>query len=551
MARVVRETLREEAGSVLVFLPGEGEIRRVAAALGELPRDCQLAPLYGRLPRERQQAAIAPTPVGQRKVVLATSVAETSLTIVGVRVVIDAGLARVPVFDPNAGFTHLATRRVSRDAADQRAGRAGRVEPGVCLRLWSSEESLRPVREPEIRNSDLAAVALNVAAWGSEPAWLEAPPAGPWDQARALLAELGLTDSQGRITADGRQVVDWGAHPRIGRMLLQAPATEQPMACDLAALLEVDRRGGEENDIHQLWLAWRRGGAPRPAQQALSRESARWRRRLDVGDAVVEADAGRLLAPAFPDRIGQARGARGSYQLANGRGARLPADHALANQDFLIVPDIDGRGEGRIRLAAAYSQAALEQQFANVVGWQPSLRFNPDSGRVDARETYGYRALNLAERPLAQPDPEDVRLALLDGIRRLGVEHLGWQGEAEALRLRLQHLARADGAWPNCDFASLQAELDSWLGLWLSGLKKLAELRPSLLAQALKARLTPQQAGELERLAPRALQLPGGQRVTLDYAAEDGPVLAVRMQDMYGQDTTPKVAGRPVLLHLL
>ncbi len=551
IARVVRQVLREESGSLLVFLPGESEIRRLAGLLTGLPADCRVQPLYGRLPREAQQAAIAPAPAGQRKIVLATTVAETSLTIAGVRVVIDAGLARVPVFDPNAGFTHLVTRRVSQDAADQRAGRAGRLEPGLCLRLWSSEESLAPLRTPEIRSSDLAATALNAAAWGSEPAWLEAPPAGPWAQARELLRELRLTDAQGRITAAGRQVVEWGAHPRIGRLLLDAPAAQRPMACDLAALLEADRRGGDEIDIHQLWLAWRRGGAAAPVRQALDRESARWRRRLGLGKEVVEADPGVLLAPAFADRIALARGERGSYQLALGRGARLPSQHPLAGQEWLVVPDLDGRGEGRIRLAAAYTRETLERQFGDEIGWQPSLRFNPSSGGVDAREQLAFRRLQLQQRPLPRPQPEDLRQALLDGIRTLGVERLAWRDEAESLRLRLDHLAQADTDWPACDFASLQAALDDWLGPWLSGLRRLDALQPALLASALKARLSPSQRGRLEQLAPAAFTLPGGRRCKLDYAAEDGPVLAVRMQDLYGQDATPLVAGRPVLLHLL
>ncbi len=551
VAAAVQHALAEQAGDILVFLPGEGEIRAVARKLANLPAGTSVHPLYGRLPRAAQQTAIAPAGDGQRKIVLATAVAESSITIAGVRVVIDAGLMRVPVYDPNAGFSHLATRRVSRDAADQRAGRAGRTAPGVCIRLWSSEEVLPAHREPALRSADLSSVALNVAAWGSEPQWLEEPPSGPWAQAMDVLGELDLCDARGRINERGRKVAAWGAHPRIGAMLLAAAdEAQRAMACDLAALLESDERTGAGTDIHQRWLAWRRGGMASPQVKALDRDSTRWRKRLGVSSQRAETDAGALLAHGFVDRIAmQRQPGSAQYQLANGRGARLPDNDPLSGQRFLVVADLDGQREARIRLAASLDEAAFQAAFDRHIQWRDRILFNPASGQVECQRERVFRRLILARQPLAQPDTGAVCQALIDGLMDKGFSQLNWSGAAARMRARIACLQGED--WPGMDDDNLRLSLDQWLGPWLFGLRGVGDITPGKLADALWASLSAAQQKRLREQAPDAVSLPSGRQVKLDYAAEDGPVLAVRMQDMYGQDASPQVGGRPVLLHLL
>lgn len=489
VSTAVRAALKEYPGDILVFLPGEAEIRAVARRLDALGPGIVVHALYGRLPRAAQQAAIAPAGDAERKIVLATAVAESSITIAGVRVVVDAGLMRVPVYDPNAGFSHLVTRRVSRDAADQRAGRAGRTAPGVCVRLWSSEEVLVAHREPAIRHEDLSSLALNVAAWGSEPQWLEAPPEGPWAQAMEVLQALDLSDARGRINARGRKLAGWHAHPRIGAMLLAArDDAERAMACDLAALLESDERAGTLVDIHQRWLAWRRG-------------------------------------------------------------ARLPDNDPLRAQRMLVVADLDGQREARIRLAAALDDEAFETAFAAHISWRDRVHFNPASGQVECQRERVFQRLVLGRQPLPKPDVSVVCEALVAGLMDKGFGQLDWSGPAARMRARIACL-QGEG-WPTMDDASLRATLDQWLGPWLFGLRSVAEITPAKLADALWAWLGAEQQRRVREQAPDAVSLPSGRQVKLDYAAEDGPVLAVRMQDMYGQDASPQVAGRPVLLHLL
>lgn len=547
VAARVGAALREESGSVLVFLPGEGEIRRVHQRLEQVAGSASIHPLYGRLDRAAQQAAIAPPRPGERKIVLATAVAETSLTIAGVRVVIDSGLARLAIYDPNVGFSALVTRRVSRDSADQRAGRAGRTEPGLCIRLWSAEEILAPVREPDIRRADLAGAALACAAWGSEPPWLEAPPAGAWAQAHDVLRMLDLIDAGRRITAEGRRVNDWGCEPRLGRLLLEAEARDAlPMGCDLVALLESDLRASSHGDIHRLWLDWRHS---RRRQPQLEQASQRWRRRLKLSDEVVESDPGPLLAAAFVDRIALPRG-RG-WLLANGRGARLPEGDALCGAEALVVVRLDGREEARIRLAASLERAQLEARFATHMETREQVRFNPANDSVQARRQRRLGALVLDDQILPQASPEALVTALLQALAERGVEAWPWSDSGRQLLARLRLMQARDDAWPDFSDTALLAQLGEWLGPYLAGVRKLSQLRPEQLSEALLARLSAGQQQRLREQAPTHFQLPGGRRVALDYAAEDGPVLALRMQDLYGLDETPRVAGQPVLLHLL
>lgn len=552
VARCVRQTLQQHAGDVLVFLPGEGEIRRVASKLTDLQADnLAILPLYGRLERKAQQRAIAPSLKGQRKVVLATAVAESSITIDGVQVVIDAGLARLPVYDPNAGFSHLQTRRVSRDSADQRAGRAGRTAAGVCFRLWSSEEALAPQRTPVLRSADLSGVALNVAAWGSAPAWLEPPPEGAWNQAGDLLRQLALVDEQARISALGRRVSQWGAHPRIGCVLQAAQTSKElAMACDLAALLEFDGRLLRNSDIHQQWLAWRRGGLSATDKQQLQRDSLRWRRRVGASQDVHESDPGRVLMAGFADRIAQVRrGSPGRFLLANGRGVRLPPQDPLAAAKMLVVCDVDGQGEALIRRACSLSTVDFEQRYGRAVVWQPAMQFNPQRRAVDALEQRRFGALVLDSRRLQKPAPDLLATALMDGVRSLGLNALAFTGRTAQLRARLEHFATLGG--PAMDETSLLAQLSQWLEPFVQGCKALDQITPKILADALLARLDYAQQQRLARELPEQIRLPNGRSYRLNYADQEGPVLALRLQDVYGLDATPQVGGQPVLLHLL
>lgn len=552
VARYTRQALRKHEGDVLVFLPGEGEIRRTATQLADVSEGrIQLHPLYGRLDKQAQQAAIAPAAQGQRKVVLATAVAESSITIAGVRVVIDAGLSRQPVYDPNAGFSHLQTRRVSRDSADQRAGRAGRTAPGTCIRLWSSEEVLQAQRSPALRSADLSAVALNVAAWGSAPNWIEQPPEGAWAQAWDTLTALQLVDEQRRINARGRQVSQWGAHPRIGCVLLAArDQAQRAMACDLAALLEFDGRLMRGCDIHQHWLAWRRGGLGSAEKRQLSRDSERWRRRLKLDKQVAECDPGPLLAAGYADRIALARsGKPGRFQMANGRGVRISENDPLAAAKLLVVCDVDGQSEALVRRACVLSESDFMRNFSAQIQWQARVEFNPQRRAVDSVEQRCFRALVLQQRPLPSPRSDLLVQALIDGIRSLGLSCLDFSGSAQKLKFRLAGFSCLGG--PAMDEQSLLDEMSQWLGPFLHGLRRLDQITPRLLVEALMARLDYAQLQTFSQQFPEQIRLPNGRSYPLDYAAEDGPVLALRLQDVYGLDATPQVGGEPVLLHLL
>lgn len=551
VAKQIRQALGVQDGDVLVFLPGEAEIRRVARELGELGPGIELHTLYGRLDRKQQQAAIQAAPAGKRKVVLSTSIAESSVTISGVRVVIDAGLSRESIYDPKAGFSHLQTRRVSRDAADQRAGRAGRTQQGICIRLWSSDEALRPQRIAEIEQADLSSLALNQAAWGSALNWLQQPPTGPWAQAWDLLLILRLVDERQRITALGRRAVSLGAHPRIACMLLAASSeADLAMACDLAALLESDSRSRGETDIHRRWLSWRKGGMKAHEKSQLQRDSQRWRRRMKCADQVVEQDPGRLLAVAFADRIAALRAdALDQYLLSNGRGAQLAADDALHGTPMLVVCDLDGRENARIRVAAALDETDFEALFSEELQWQSHVQFNSKRRMVEISEQRRLGALVVAQRQSVNTNRDAVQACLLDGLRQLGLQVLDWPASLQQFRARLEHFSRLGG--PSMQEADLLNELDEWLGPFIVGLKKLEDISAKILRQALLARLDYADQQRLSQQLPEAISLPNGRSYMLDYAAQDGPALALRIQDVYGLDATPQVAGQAVLLHLL
>jgi ATP-dependent helicase HrpB len=578
VASAVRRALAESEGDILAFLPGEGEIRRTEAALrdGGLDEAVLLAPLYGALPQAQQERAIRPAEPGRRKVVLATSVAETSLTIEGVHAVVDSGLSRLPRFDPRTGMSRLETVRVSRATAEQRRGRAGRLGPGTCWRLWSEaeERTLLPFHPPEILAADLAPLALELALWGvAEPtalAWLDPPPAAAYAQARDLLRRLGALDAAGALTAHGRRMAALATHPRLAHMLLKAQALGLgAAACDLAAVL-ADRDivraapGARDTDL-RLRLELMQGGArgaphlpvDRAALTAARDQARRWRRQLAIAPGSgASGDAGLLTALAYPDRIAQRRGAGGLYRLSSGRGAGLPDGDPLSASDWLGVAALDAGAENaRVFLAAPLRLAEIEAAFADAIEDHASVRWDEREGAVAARMQRRLGALVLSDAALTSPPPHQVGAAMLEGVRQLGLTALPWTPELRQWQARVQLLRRLDGAeaWPDMADEALLARLDQWLAPYLAGITRRSQLARVDLYQALAAQLDWRQQRRLEAEAPTHLVVPSGSRLRLDYTAGSTPVLAVRLQEMFGATQTPHVAGGriPVLIHLL
>ena len=571
VASAIRRAHAESDGDMLVFLPGAAEIRRTAERLA-LPAGTRIAPLYGDLDLAAQEAAIRPSPPGERKVVLATSIAETSLTIEGVRVVIDSGLARIPRFEPASGMTRLETVRVSQASAEQRRGRAGRVAPGVCYRLWSEAEhrSLPQYPSPEIREADLAPLALELAAWGARDAtrlaWLDPPPAQALSQARELLQRLGALDRGGAITAHGRAMAGFGAHPRLAHMMIAGKAMGAgALACELAALLEERDPARDPRGIDirlRLGLLQARGGGERGSVERIRRIATMWRRQLKAdrdggGDGEGEAAAGRLLALAYPDRVAQRRDAPGAFRLANGRGAWCDTADPLATAPFLAIADLDGdKQEARIFRAAPLSRADLDALFPERIAAEERVEWDAREQAVKARRRTTLDALVLSEAPLAAPDPAARAAAVLDGVRALGLDALPWDGEAATLRARIALLRRIEGpdaGWPDVSDAALIEALPAWLGPYLGGISRRGEFARIPLARALEARLDWKQKQRLDREAPVDIAVPSGRRARIDYTSGAEPVLAVRIQEMFGATATPAIAGGrvPLLLHLL
>ncbi|MFE0753101.1 ATP-dependent helicase HrpB [Inquilinus sp. NPDC058860] len=566
VARAVRDALAEETGSLLVFLPGAREIRRVQAKLAGLGDGVAVAPLYGDLPAAAQDQAIRPAPAGTRKVVLATNIAETSLTIEGVRVVIDSGLARAPRFDPRTGMSRLETVTIARAAADQRRGRAGRTEPGVCWRLWAKagEGAMAPFDPPEILVADLAPLALELALWGvggggGDLAWLDPPPAAALAQARALLADLGAIDAaegpQIRPTAHGKAMARLPLHPRLAHMVLRAKADGiGGTAAELAAILE-GRRPSSETDLRaSLEVLHRDRGDPAVARL---REAARdIARRFDLKGGGRPEDAGALLALAYPDRVAKRRpGGRGSVLLANGRGATLREGDPLAGADYLAVAETDDAGrEARILAAAPLDEATLEAVLGDRIAWVETVAWDAAEQVVAARRQRRLGALVLADAALPNPDPASVAAALLEGVRRLGLDALPWRDGAVALRRRVGFARALEGeAWPDWSDAALTETLEEWLGPHLGGMRRRSDLDRLDLAQILATSLGWERQRALDALAPGTIPIPSGRRAALDYADPAQPVLAVKLQEMFGQAETPRVGGGrvPVAIHLL
>ena len=567
LAAAVHRALAEAAGSLLVFLPGTPEIRRLAARLERdgLPADVRVCPLYAGLDAAAQDAAIAPAPAGTRKIVLATRLAESSLTIDGIGVVIDSGLSRHTRFNPRTGMDGLVTVPVSQAAAAQRTGRAGRLGPGVCYRLWREADHARlPAHEPpEIAVADLAPLALELALWGvrdtAELAWLTPPPAAHLAQARALLRALGALDHAHKATGHGHAMAGLGLPPRLAHLLLVGSGED---ACLLAALLAerdiLRRTPGQAPSVDvELRLSALRSGragadVERAAFDAVRRLAQRLARRRPVGGPGGDS-VGVLLALAFPDRVAQRR-SRGSYRLANGRGAVLDASDALAGAPFLVVAELDDVGDNaRIRLAAAITGDELATALGAHIETIESVRLDAASGAVQARRVRRLGALVLAEAPLPQPSAEAVADALLEAIARHGVAALPWSQAQRQWRARvaLMRGLEPEGGWPDVSDAALEADLARWLGPYLVGVKRVDALADGPLQAALAGLLDHALGRRLDAELPAQLIVNGRPRA-IDYTA-DAPVLAVRLQDLLGQRDTPRLAGGRValVLHLL
>jgi len=568
--RVIKRALTEATGDMLVFLPGAGEIRRVQGMLGDIGRDVDVMPLFGELGPNEQDAALRPAPAGRRKIVLATNIAETSLTIDGVRIVVDAGLERRSLFDPSSGMNRLEVQRVSRASAEQRAGRAGRTAPGVCFRLWGegAERSLAAYAPPEICVADLAPLALDLAVWGTQPGdlrWLDPPPAATLASARDLLHRLGALDEAGKVTAHGRAMQEFPAHPRLAHMLLKARVMgASALAAELAALLsdrDLLRAGGagreRDSDVRTRLEALRRGSASvdRGALDRVRRAQRSFEQQLGAGakstGAGNEAEAGVLLGLAYPDRIARRRaGAEARYQLSNGRGALFASAESIAREEFIVAVDLDDRErEAQIRLAAPLAKADLLEHFGAQLRRADELVWDARTEAVTARRVIRLDELLVEEKPLNDVPRAASAAAMLEGVRSLGIEALPWDDDSRDFVARcefVRKLGRKDlGEWPESSKESLARDL-AWLEPFLDGITRRSQLTRVPVLDALRARLTYEQQRKLEELAPTHIGLPTGSRVRIDYLDDNAPLASMRMQEVFGLAATPRIGGGTV-----
>ena len=571
MADAVMRALRAEPGSILAFLPGQGEIRRVEERLKARISDpaIVLAPLYGAMDMKAQDLALEPAPNGLRKVVLATSIAETSITIEGVRVVIDSGLARVPRFEPDVGVTRLETVRVSRAAADQRRGRAGRIEPGVCYRLWDEPQtqSLPAFAEPEIRSADLAALLLDCADWGTaDPrtlSWIDPPAAAAIDAAREELAELEALDADGRITAIGRRLKSLPLPPRLARMTIAAAAFGQAEeAAEIAAVIVERGLGGTDADLALRLEGFRRDRSRRASD--MRKLAAGWARMASTGRSVPKSgeDApredlsiARLLALAFPERIGKARGAPGQFLLANGRGANLDAMHPLTRSPFLVAAELSGSAAStRILLAAAADEADILAAAGKRIRESDEVDFDPGAAALRSRRVRRLDAILLASEPRAVIATEETARLLAEGIAKLGLNRLPWSKAQIQLRDRVGFLrAAGQDEWPDLTEAALTKAVAEWLAPFLAGKTRLSEIGADDLGAALDTLLPWNLKRRLEEEAPTHFEAPTGNRHAIDYETAGAPALHIRVQELFGLTQHPSIANGklPLTLHLL
>jgi ATP-dependent helicase HrpB len=582
VAQLVRSALREHAGDILCFLPGAAEIRRVQRNLEEsgLDHGIRVMPLYGELEGAEQDAALAPSAPGQRKVVLATSIAETSLTIEGIRVVVDSGMRRYAEFDPATGMSRLVTGRVSQAAADQRRGRAGRLSEGDCYRLWSegTHASLSPQTPPEILHADLAPLALELACWGAvdaaSMAWLDPPPAAPLAQARDLLLKLEALDAGARVTLHGRALQKLGMHPRLAHMLVKAQELGAArLACDLAAILserDILRAGVGTRDADlRLRVAVLRGDSREVpagvtvdarAKAQAQRSSGQWQRSLrNARDAADPHEAtGILLAWAYPDRIARARGDGSRYLLANGRGARFGEPQALAKSEFIVAAELDGADrEARIFLAAPIGLQDLERHFSALITDTADIHWDERAGAVSAKRERRLGALLLESSEMRDPDPDAVQASVLTGLKQSGISALPWTKELRQWRARVmlmrRHAVASATPWPDLSDEALEQTLDEWAPAWIMGFTRREHFSRLDLSNALHSFITRTQEATLGREAPTHFTVPSGSHIPIDYLDGEQPTLSVRLQELFGLSETPTVAGGklPLLLKLL
>ncbi len=562
MAKAIRDTIANENGSVLAFLPGQREIQRTAERLeGRLPANCDVAPLYGMLDGKAQDAAIHPGPPGRRKIVLATSIAETSITIDGVRVVIDSGLSRLPQYVPASGLTRLETVRASRASADQRAGRAGRTGPGIAIRLWRAEQTaaLPAFTPPEILQADLSGILLDCAAFGvADPAmlrFLDPPPRPALNEARALLVGLEAIDEAGRLTADGKAMRRLALPVRLSHMVAVAAETGQERQAALLAVLLTERGlGGDSADLERRLARFLSDRSPRAtsARQLAERlaKTASLKRRGGRSEGA-RGETGGLLLGAWPDRVAKARGERGRFVLANGSGAQLDAADAMAGEAFLVVADLQGKAQNaRITAAAAVSEEAVRAALSHVVETSSESAFDAERRAVRVRETVRLGAITLSEHMLPAPSGQKADEAILAAIRQHGLSLLPWSGETDMLRHRLQFLHKwLDAPWPDLSDASLVERLDEWLKPYLTGEAAFARIGSSALRAGLMSLVPHDLQRKAAVLAPTHFEAPSGSLVPIRYERA-APVLAVRVQELFGLDRHPSIAGGAVPLTL-
>ncbi|WP_257170237.1 ATP-dependent helicase HrpB [Bradyrhizobium sp. SRS-191] len=564
MAETIATALRADAGSVLAFLPGAAEIRRTQTMLAERVHDAaiEIVPLFGALDAAVQDRAISPAPKGHRKVVLATSIAETSLTIEGVRIVVDSGLARVPRYEPDIGLTRLETVRASRAAVDQRRGRAGRTEPGVCYRLWDEPQtaSLAAYTQPEILSADLSSLVLDLAQWGvSDPAtlsFLDPPPQPAWKEARDLLNELGALDADGRLTDEGRRLRALALPPRLARMIVDAAdhgAAAQ--AADIAAILTERGLGGDSVDLEVRLDQFRRDRSQR-AQSA--RDMARrWAQQVGTSGssrAAGELTTGLMLAFAFPDRVARNRG-NGSFVLANGRGAAVEQTSSLARVPYIAVGELTGTAaSGRILLAAPLAIEDIERHFAAQIEAKDEVSFDLNAMALRARRRRRLHAIVMADAPVALTPSEETARIFGEGICAAGLDRLPWSKAAKQWRDRVTFLRKAEGdSWPDLSDAGLSARRDDWLVPLLSDKTSLRDVSPGDVSDAVMALLPWDLRARLDKEAPTHFEAPTGTMLAIDYEAEQGPTIAVRLQELFGLNVHPSIArgAVPLVLELL
>jgi ATP-dependent helicase HrpB len=556
MASAIRIAFNEHDGSLLAFLPGVAEIERTAEALGSLPPDVLVHRLHGGIDPSAQRAALAAPPSGKRKLVLATSIAETSVTLEDVRIVVDSGLARRPRYDRGAGLTRLVTERASRAAVTQRAGRAARQAPGVAIRLWeeAATASLPEHDPPEILEADLSSLLLSSLLWGEpDPArlpFLDPPPTVAIEEARRRLVRLGAIDGEGRVTEHGRAIAGLPLEPRLAHMLIDAKQRGfARAAADVAVLLTERGLGGNDPDLEVRWRRWQSDRSPR-AQAARNMASSWYRRLNSAAGTVAEHDLGKALALAFPDRVSRRRDFTGdSFQSVGGRGFRLDPASSLGRSEWLAVGEVAGRASGaRILSAAAIDERDLLDLFADLVETSHDGAFDPETGSVTPTRSRRLGAIRLSSGPDSAPDQGAIERALLDGVRDHGIDLLPWDGRSRQLRFRAKFAHRLDSAISPLDDASLIERADEWLAPLLAGKRRLADISPAAIATMLEQLLGYRAARSLDRLAPVEFTSPAGSRHAIDYSAEAGPTVEVRAQALFGLSLHPAIANGTVPL---